>query len=151
MKKHNLARGSSPGRSFYFQLICKYQRIIDSGVMHRDDGETIMSENELPLGILLLAILQVLQALGLMVVGAPWLLLPILGLFIAIPYGISGFFGLFIAFGLFSLQHFAWKWAFILNIIGFVLFLFGGNWYGVILSAIIVVYLNLPYIKKRFE
>ena len=119
--------------------------------MHRDDGETIMSDSKLPLGILLLAILQGLQALGLMVAGAPWLLLPILGLFIAIPYGIAGLFGLFIAFGLFTLQHFAWKWSFILNIIGFVLFLISGIWYGVILSAIIVVYLNLPYIKKRFE
>lgn len=119
--------------------------------MHRNDCETIMSDSKLPLGILILAILQGIQAIGLLLIGALWLLLPLLGLFIVIPYGIAGLFGLFIAFGLFTLQHFAWKWSFILNIIGFLLYLFAGNWFGVILSAIIVVYLNLPHIKKRFD
>lgn len=119
--------------------------------MYIVDGETTMSDNDLPLGIFILAALQGLQALGLLIIAALWLLLPILGLVIVIPYGIAGLFGLFIAFGLFTLQHFAWKWSFILNIIGFILYLFAGNWIGVILSAIIVVYLNLPHIKKSFE
>ncbi len=109
-----------------------------------------MSE-DLPFGIFLLAALQGLQALGLFLVGGLWLLLPILGLFVAVPYGIAGLFGLFIAFGLFTLQDYAWTWSFILNIIGLVLYLFGGNWLGVILSAIILVYLNLPDIKNEFD
>jgi hypothetical protein len=66
-----------------------------------------MSDDELPFGILLLAILQGLQALGLFLVGGLWLLLPILGLFIAIPFGIAGLFGLYIAIGLFTLQEYA--------------------------------------------
>ena len=109
-----------------------------------------MSE-ELPFGIFLLAALQGLQALGLFLVGAVWLLLPILGLFISGAYAIAGLFGLFIAFGLFTLQDYAWTWSFILNIIGLVLYLFGGNWFGVILSGVILVYLNLPDIKNKFN
>jgi hypothetical protein len=106
--------------------------------------------DELPLGILILAALQGLQAIGILFVGALWLLLPILGLFIAIPYGIIGLFGLFIAFGLFTLQDYAWTASFILNIIGLMMYLFGGNLWGAILSGIIVLYLNLPDIKSRF-
>jgi len=110
-----------------------------------------MSDDELPFGIFLLALLQGLQALGLFLIGGLWLLLPILGLFIAVPYGIAGIFGLFIAIGLFTLQEYAWTWSFILNILGFIMYLFSWNLYGVILSAIIVVYLNLPDIKNEFN
>jgi hypothetical protein len=109
-----------------------------------------MSSKRLPLGIFLLAALQALQALGLFLVGGVWLLLPILGLFIAIPFGIAGLFGLFIAFGLFTLQEYAWTWSFILNIIGTILFLGSSNLLGVILSVIILIYLNIPDVKNRF-
>ena len=110
-----------------------------------------MSDDELPFGIFLLAALQGLQALGIFLVCALWLIIPILGLFIAGIYAIAGFFGLFIAFGLFTLQEYAWTWSFILNIIGFLLYLFVGNWFGVILSAIILVYLVIPGIKDKFN
>ena len=110
-----------------------------------------MSKNELPFGVVLIAGLQVLQALGVLFVGALWLLLPILGLFIAIPYAIVGLFGLFIAFGLFTLQEYAWFWAVLLNIVGTILFAIGGNYFGVILSIIIVLYLNCSDIKERFS
>jgi len=110
-----------------------------------------MTQKSLPIGVLILAVLQTLQALGILLIGASFLLIPILGLLIAIPFAIVGLFGLFIAYGLFSLQGYAWIWAVILNIIGFALSLFGLNWIGAILSAIIVVYLNLPYIKERFR
>ncbi|MGY5872002.1 MAG: hypothetical protein RTV72_07165 [Candidatus Thorarchaeota archaeon] len=110
-----------------------------------------MSDDELPFGVFLLAALQGLQALGLFLVGGLWLLLPILGLFISIPYGIAGFFGLFVALGLFTLQDYAWTLSLIQNIIGLLLYLAGGNWFGVILSGIIVIYLNLPDIKNRFN
>lgn len=109
-----------------------------------------MTDKELPFGVLLLAGLQALQAVGVLLVGALWLLLPILGLFIAIPYAIVGLFGLFIAFGLFTLQEYAWFWAVLLNIIGAFLFAAGGNLFGVVLSIIIVLYLNCTDIKQRF-
>ena len=110
-----------------------------------------MSDEELPLGIFLLAALQGLQALGLFLIGGLWLLVPILGLFVAIACGIAGLFGLFIAFGLFALQEYAWMWSFILNIIGTILYLVGGNLFGVILSVIILFYLNIPDVKERFN
>lgn len=110
-----------------------------------------MSSEELPLGIFLLAVLQGLQALGLLLIGGLWLLLPIIGLFVAIPCGIAGLFGLYIALGLFTLQEYAWTWSFILNIIGTILFLVSVNLIGVILSVIILFYLNIPDIKSRFE
>ncbi len=110
-----------------------------------------MTQKSLPIGVLILAVLQALQALGVLLQGAAYLLIPILGLLIAIPFAIVGLFGLFIAYGLFTMQGYAWTWAVILNIIGFAFSLFGGNWIGVILSAIIVVYLNLPGMKERFK
>ena len=110
-----------------------------------------MSNDELPFGILLLAGLQVLQSLGVLFVGALWLLLPFLGLIIAIPYAVVGLFGLLIAFGLFTLQEYAWFWAVVLNIIGAFLFAAGGNYFGVILSIIIVLYLNCTDIRERFS
>jgi hypothetical protein len=110
-----------------------------------------MTQKSLPIGILILAVLQALQALYVLITGAAYLLIPILGLFIAIPFAIIGLFGLFIAYGLFTMQGYAWTWAVILNIIGAALYLFGLNWFGVILSAAIVVYLNLPDIKDRFR
>jgi len=109
-----------------------------------------MSE-DLPFGIFLLAALQGLQALGLFIVGGLWLIVPIFGLFVSIPYGIAGLFGLFIAYGLFTLQDYAWTWSYILNIIGCLMYLVGGNWFGAILSVVIVVYLNLPDIKNKFN
>ena len=110
-----------------------------------------MNQKSLPVGVLLLAILQALQAIWILLQGAAYLLIPLLGLLIAIPFAIIGLFGLFIAYGLFTMQGYAWTWAVILNIIGFVLSFFGGNWVGAILSAIVVVYLNLPSIKERFK
>jgi hypothetical protein len=110
-----------------------------------------MTQKSLPIGILILAVLQALQALYVLITGAAYLLIPILGLFIAIPFAIIGLFGLFIAYGLFTMQGYAWTWAVILNIIGAALSRTGLNWFGVILSAAIVVYLNLPDIKDRFR
>ena len=110
-----------------------------------------MSSDELPLGIFLLAPLQGLQALGLLFIGGLWLLIPIIGLFVAIPCGIAGIFGLFIAFGLFTLQEYAWMWSFIQNIIGTILFLGAVNALGVILSVVILIYLNIPDVKSRFN
>ena len=110
-----------------------------------------MSSDELPLGIFLLAALQGLQALGLLFIGGLWLLIPIIGLFVAIPCGIAGIFGLFIAFGLFTLQEYAWMWSFIQNIIGTILFLGAVNALGVILSVVILIYLNIPDVKSRFN
>jgi len=110
-----------------------------------------MSTEELPFGVFLLAALQGLQALGLLLVGGIWLIVPILGLFVATACGIAGLFGLFIAFGLFTLQEYAWMWSFILNIIGTILYLGGGNLIGVLLSVIILFYLNIPDIKSKFN
>lgn len=113
--------------------------------------DSIMSDKDIPLGVLLLAGLQALQALGVLFFGALWLLLPILGLFVAIPYGIVGLFGLFIAFGLFTMQEYAWFWAMLLNIVGVILYAAVANWIGVILCIIIVLYLNSTDIKQRFR
>ena len=110
-----------------------------------------MTDEGLPLGVFLLAVLQGLQALGVLFVGALWLLIPILGLFISIPYGIVGLFGLFIAFGLFTLQEYAWFWAIVQNIVGAVLFVISHNFIGVALSIVIVLYLNCNDIKQRFQ
>ncbi len=110
-----------------------------------------MSSQDTPLGVLILAILQGLQALVLFLPGLLLLIIPIIGWIIGIPMVVVGLFLLFIAWGLFTMQAWAWMWAFIMNIVGFLVALVNWNWIGVVLSLIIVLYLNQGDIKRRFR
>jgi hypothetical protein len=110
-----------------------------------------MANQEIPLGVLLLAGLQGLQALVLLLPGLLLMIIPIIGWIIGVPMIVIGLFLMFIAWGLFTMQSWAWLWAFVMNIIGLIVALFGANWLGVILSLVIVLYLNQSDIKDRFR
>lgn len=103
------------------------------------------------MGVMILAALQGLQALVLLLPGLLLLIIPFIGWIIGIPMVVVGLFLLFIAWGLFTMQAWAWIWAFIMNIIGFLIALLNWNWIGMILSLIIVLYLNQADIKERFR
>lgn len=109
-----------------------------------------MSYQGTPLGVLILGVLQAIQASVLLLPGALLMIIPIVGWFFGLPMVLIGSFLLFIAWGLFTMQSWAWTWAFIMNIIGLVVTLLDSNLLGVVLSLIIVLYLNQPDIKDRF-
>jgi hypothetical protein len=110
-----------------------------------------MANQDIPLGVLLLAGLQGLQALVLLLPGLFLMIIPIIGWIIGVPMIAIGLFLMFIAWGLFTMQSWAWLWALVMNIIGLIVSLFGANWLGVILSLIIVLYLNQSDIRNRFR
>ncbi len=114
-----------------------------------------------PTGVLLLAILQLLQALAALAIGAlafmaGAMLLPIFGLLLAIFPIIFGIIGLLLFYGLYTLKSWAWLWALIINILSLLVGLFGNladitNLISIALSAIIVIYLLMPATKAHFR
>lgn len=110
-----------------------------------------MSYHATPLGVLILAALQALQGLVLLLPGALLMIVPLVGWIFGLPMVVVGFILLFIAWGIFTMQSWAWIWAFIMNVIGLVVALLHGNLIGVVLSLIIVLYLNQSDIKNRFS
>jgi hypothetical protein len=114
-----------------------------------------------PSGVVLLAILQLLQALAALAVGvlaliAGALLLPIFGLILAFFPLLLGIIGLILFYGLWNLKSWAWLWALIINILGILLGLFGNladitNLIQLALSVIIVIYLLMPATKAHFK
>ncbi len=110
-----------------------------------------------PLGVTVLAILQLLGALVLVVVGglavmaglllAPWLLF-----LAAIPL-IMGIIGFILFYGLWNLKSWAWIWTIVVNLITIITSILD-PWTNIIqlaISLIIVVYMFSPGIKSHFR
>ncbi|MHA1637779.1 MAG: hypothetical protein ACTSUB_07165 [Candidatus Thorarchaeota archaeon] len=110
-----------------------------------------------PLGVTILAILQLLGALAYLLIGIPVLLLAILvgpiAIILALPFVILGIIGFLLFRGLWGLKSWAWMWTMIVNIIGILLFFanISGDYLGVLISVIIVVYLFAPGVKDQFR
>jgi uncharacterized membrane protein (DUF2068 family) len=119
------------------------------------DQEVSVGGQERPLGIAILAILQMLSALFVLVAGAGMIALGAFSMFLAILGGIMLLFGLisfYVGYGLWNMKSWAWKVAIIVNIISIVLNLIPPiNWAGLIIPVIIVIYLQQEDIKKRFK
>lgn len=113
-----------------------------------------------PLGVVILALLQILSGLFYVVAGG----LAVLAAGLAGIFGIIlllagavllivGIVGLIIGFGLWNMRSWAWLWAIIINILG-IIFSLGNpaqNALGIIVSLIIIIYLMTPDIKSRFR
>ena len=110
-----------------------------------------MTIEDTPLGVLILAIIQGLQALALLLPGLLLMIIPIIGWIIGIPMVLIGFFLLFIAWGLLTMQSWAHAWATIMNIFGLIVSILGANILGAVLSFLIVIYLQNDSIKSRFS
>jgi hypothetical protein len=119
------------------------------------DQQVSVGGQERPLGIAILAILQILGALGVLIAGAGLALFGVISPFLAILGGIMllfGFISFYVGYGLWNMKPWAWKVAIIVNIISIVLNIIPPiNWFGLIIPIIIVVYLQQEDIKKRFK
>lgn len=111
------------------------------------------------MGIVILAILQLLSALFYLATGVLLLLpllatpLAILGAWFALIFTIVGIIGLILFYGLWTLKSWAWLWTLIINILG-ILGALGnimGNIIGLAISLIIVIYLLMPDIRSKFR
>jgi len=110
-----------------------------------------------PLGVTVLAILQLLGAIVLIGVGslavlAAILLDPLFLLLAAIPL-IIGIIDLILFWGLWTLKSWAWIWTIVVNLLTIITSIFDpvGNIIQLAISLIIVVYLFSPGIKSHFR
>ncbi|MHA2378849.1 MAG: hypothetical protein ACXADO_07110 [Candidatus Thorarchaeota archaeon] len=64
---------------------------------------------------------------------------------------ILGLIAIWLYFQILKQDRMSWTLAVIFNIAGILLYAYGENWAGVVLSAISVIYLNLPDVSKHFR
>jgi hypothetical protein len=113
-------------------------------------------DRERPLGVTILALLQFLQALTVLGVGVLILIggsiiLPILGTIAGGVVILIGLFSFYIGLGLWNLQSWAWTWAMIVNILGLIIGIFNLDVWSILISIIVVIYLNEPNTKSVFR
>ncbi|MFW9870010.1 MAG: hypothetical protein ACFFFO_12870 [Candidatus Thorarchaeota archaeon] len=111
-----------------------------------------------PLGVTILAILEILGgllnllvAVGLFALGALDPFFGIIWLMVGAIMAILALLALVIGWGLWALKSWAWMLALILNIINLILNIFSQGWFGAIINLIIIIYLQQPDIKSRFR
>ncbi len=112
-----------------------------------------------PLGITLLAILQLLGALSSLAIGGlalylayllggPWW---ILGAIVSLVTFIIGIIGLIIFFGLWNLKSWAYWLALFVNIVSILTNISPLNPVGLAIPLVIVIYLFTPNVKSAFK
>ena len=121
-----------------------------------DPGPGYGASTERPLGVTILAILQILGGFFMLITGALAALAGLLFIIFAIigvAMMILGLIGLVVGFGLWGLKSWAWTWAMIVNILSIIFGLFNlqANFVSIVISLIIIIYLNQPDIKRRFR
>ncbi|MFX1579386.1 MAG: hypothetical protein ACFFBJ_07025 [Promethearchaeota archaeon] len=112
---------------------------------------------ERPLGVTIIAILQMLSAIVLLVTGslsmmAALALGPFGFLFVILGgvFLIIGIIGFIIGYGLWTLKGWAWMIAFILNLLSVILAIISFDIISLIIPLIIVIYLNQGEVKAAF-
>ena len=113
--------------------------------------------SERPLGVTIIAILQLISSVLLVFGGGTALLLGlalgIFGFLVAILGGVLlvfGLIGFIIGWGLYSLKSWAWMIAFILNLLSVIFALLSFDIISLIIPLIIVIYLNQGEVKAAF-
>jgi hypothetical protein len=112
-----------------------------------------------PLGVTILAILQLLGALSWLFLGflvlAVALLLPPLAMLIALIPLFIGIIGFILFLGLWGLKSWAWIWTIVANILSIIVIVAQNtvmvNIIQLAISLIIVIYLFSPGIKSHFR
>ena len=113
-----------------------------------------MAKTKRPLGVTILAILQLLGGiLGIFAGIAIVAVFPVIfTLIIGAVLLIVGLLGLIVGWGLYTMKSWAWMLAMILNIINIILAIYPTlNIVSMIIPLIIVIYLNQKDIKSRFR
>lgn len=110
-----------------------------------------------PLGVTILAILQLLGGIlsivagfGLIALAAFFPGMELLWIAIGGLTLVLGFVALIVGYGLYTMKSWAWMIAMILNIINIILAIINFTIISLIIPLIIVIYLNQPDIKSRF-
>ncbi|MHA1965434.1 MAG: hypothetical protein ACXACG_10340 [Candidatus Thorarchaeota archaeon] len=113
--------------------------------------------SERPLGVTIIAALQLIGAVVLIFGGYTALLagavIPWLGALAALIGGVMiifGIFGFIIGWGLWTLKSWAWMVAFILNLLSVIFALLSFDLISLIIPLIIVIYLNQGEVKAAF-
>ena len=114
-------------------------------------GSGYSSSGDRPLGVTILAILELLGGLFLFLAALALSLFPFFGIFLAAIVGLIALFYFVVAYGLFAMKSWAWIWAIITNILGAIFNIAGQGWIGLIINIIIILYLNQSDIKSRFR
>lgn len=112
---------------------------------------------ERPLGVTILAILQLLGALALLAVTGLALtlilVLPLLAMLLALIPLILGIVGLILFYGLWNLKSWAWIWTILINLLTIITSLgdIMGNIVSIAISLLIVIYMFSPGVKEHFK
>jgi hypothetical protein len=106
---------------------------------------------ERPLGVMILAVLNWLQALLIIGLGVILFAIPFFGAVLGVIAILIGLFFFYIGLGLWNMRGWAWMWAMLLNIVGAIINLFGAGWIGLVVNIIIILYLNAPDIRRVFR
>jgi hypothetical protein len=113
-----------------------------------------------PIGIVILAILQLLSALYYLVVGGLAVMvaaqLGIFAIFVAFAGLITliiGIIGLILFYGLWTLKGWAWLWTLIANGLGLLVGIMDpiANIIGIAISLVIIIYLFVPSTRDAFR
>jgi uncharacterized membrane protein (DUF2068 family) len=111
-----------------------------------------------PLGVTILAVLEwigailvLITAIGLIALGAAIPLFGALGLIFGVIMLLLALVSFIIGYGLFTLKSWAWMLAIIFNILDIILGIVAFDIITIIISLIIVIYLQQGDIKSRFR
>ena len=119
-----------------------------------DPGAGYGAGDERPLGVTILAILQILGGILMLLGGMLGMIIilvfPILGIIFVVML-VIGIIELFVGYGLWGMKSWAWTWAMVINILNIILYIIQLDIVGLIIPLIIVIYLNQPDIKSRFR
>jgi len=106
---------------------------------------------ERPLGVTILALLQIIGGLLSLIGGSIFFIIPFFGWIIGGIIVILALLDLVIGWGLWSMKSWAWMAAIILNIISLIIAIPSFDYISIIIALIIILYLQQGDIKSRFR
>jgi len=106
---------------------------------------------ERPLGVTILALLQIIGGILSLIGGSIFFIIPFIGWIIGGIIVILALLDLVIGWGLWSMKSWAWMAAIILNIISLIIAIPTFDYISIIIALIIILYLQQGDIKSRFR
>ena len=106
---------------------------------------------ERPLGVTILALLQIIGGIFSLIGGSIFFIIPIIGWIIGGVIVFLALLDLLIGWGLWSMKSWAWMAAIILNIISLIIAIPTFDYISIIIALIIILYLQQGDIKSRFR
>ncbi|MDH4215061.1 MAG: hypothetical protein OEV85_14185 [Candidatus Thorarchaeota archaeon] len=104
-----------------------------------------------PLGVTILALLQIIGGMLSLLTGAYIFSFPFFGWIVGVVVVLLALLDLIIGWGLWAMKSWAWMAAIILNIISLIMAIPTFDYLSIIISLIIILYLQQADIKSRFR